>query len=121
MNLFAYTLILNALRATKNRRIYSASGICGNTRNYLEIEGYSECEIDQLMSNMTIVATHWSKFSGCDLYPVPNPNSGRSVNITDDAAELYWRTHNKWKGDYGVLRMELLDYLIDYYNHRVNP
>lgn len=52
------------------------------------------------------VAQHWSKFSGDVKYPVPHPDV-----ICPIAA--YQFTRDVWTGEYGQLRYELLDFLIE--------
>lgn len=47
----------------------------------------------------------WPKFSGDEEYPVPNPIGGCPRRI-------YWDTGSMWVGEYGRLRIELLDFLI---------
>ena len=56
----------------------------------------------------------WDKFSGDRLYPVPSPDG--SITPKD----CYRYTSNRWVGDYGKLRMELLNHLIEWYSDRVD-
>lgn len=48
----------------------------------------------------------WPKFSGTLNFPVPHPTEPFS------AASAYYAAENKWEGEYGALRMELLDFCI---------
>lgn len=48
----------------------------------------------------------WPKFSGNWLYSVPHPTEPFS------AAGACYAAENKWEGEYGALRMELLDFCI---------
>ena len=51
---------------------------------------------------------NWPKFSGSIRYPVPSPN-GRPPS-----EEYYWaQGGTMWEGEYGKLRLELLDFLIE--------
>ena len=50
----------------------------------------------------------WPKFSGDIDYPVPSTTKGVS------AKEMYLCTPNKWEGEYGQLRFELLEFCIGY-------
>ena len=49
----------------------------------------------------------WPKFSGTLNFPVPHPTEPFS------AAGAYYAAENKWEGEYGALRMELLDFCIN--------
>lgn len=48
----------------------------------------------------------WPKFSGTLNFPVPHPTEPFS------AASAYYFARDKWEGEYGALRMELLDFCI---------
>lgn len=48
----------------------------------------------------------WPKFSGMLSFPVPHPTEPVS------AGAAYYSAENKWEGEYGALRMELLDFCI---------
>lgn len=51
----------------------------------------------------------WPKYSGFEIYPVPSPDSART------SFEMFYYAQDKdalWEGEYGALRMELLDFLI---------
>lgn len=56
----------------------------------------------------------WSRFSGDRRYPVPSPDKHMTPK------EYYQSTLDKWVGEYGKLRMELLDHLIEWYSERIN-
>ena len=56
------------------------------------------------------VYDNWDKFSGDYMYPVPSPDE----NMTPE--EYYYYTPNKWGGEYGKLRMDLLDRMIEWYS-----
>lgn len=68
-------------------------GICDNT----------DCDMKQLFKK-------WPKFSGDDVYPIPNPSGGSpsdAYSLTEDV--------DMWNPDhpYGALRLELLDWMIE--------
>ena len=48
----------------------------------------------------------WPKFSGCTSYPVPSGSGSVS------AVDKYGKGGSKWVGEYGLLRIELLDHMI---------
>lgn len=59
----------------------------------------------------------WEHFTGCISYPVPAPNCTKAQNkapnlVYDAAYNYYMRSQNKWVGEYGELRIELLRYCI---------
>lgn len=54
------------------------------------------------------IAKLWPKYSGDSDYPVPNPNGDFHPLV------IYTITKNCWIGEYGALRVELLDWCIEY-------
>ena len=52
------------------------------------------------------VAQHWAKFSGDGKHPVPHPDFTCPV-------AAYQLVRDNWTGEYGQLRYELLDFLIE--------
>lgn len=58
----------------------------------------------------------WVHFSGRDAYPIKSPwvIFEDDIELTDYSAakSVYWGSSNKWKGEYGQRRLELLDRLI---------
>lgn len=78
-------------------------GICSNTSIIS-----NQCElIDDAQHQLLgeLVKT-WDKYSECHIFPVPSTNSLLSNS------EIYHKTLNKWTGEYGQLRIELLDHMI---------
>ena len=57
----------------------------------------------------------WPHYSGNPIYPVPSP----AVSSGLDEEELFYKGGNMWVGDYGKLRLNLLDYLIEYFTKLV--
>lgn len=81
-------------------RAYNA--ICGNLK-LLGVDVYDSKEFDDLVRS-------WPKFSGNTSFPVPPVNPGETAETE------FWNAFNRetmWQGEYGALRMELLDYLIE--------
>lgn len=54
------------------------------------------------------IASMWPKYSGDSDYPVPSPNGNIHPVV------IYTITKNCWIGEYGALRIELLDWCIEY-------
>lgn len=96
----------DALVAVKNspekRNDRSYRGICGMLKLF-NVDVYCSLDFDNLCRN-------WPKFSGNLNYPVPPANPGETAETE------FWNAFNletMWQGEYGALRMELLDYLIE--------
>lgn len=84
----------------RNERGYN--GICGNLK-LLGVDVYDSKEFEELVLS-------WPKFSGDVEYPVPPANPDETADTE------FWHAFNRttmWEGEYGALRMELLDYLIE--------
>ena len=86
--------------------LYSGGGICyhildneGNT----PLGGYGA--FDRF-------AQKWPKFTGNGAYPVPVPDWDYVEEDFADARRAYASEPNKWVGQYGKLRRELLDFVI---------
>lgn len=93
-------MVLYALEAIKDGNIREEDcGLC-----------YNVCElcIDYYVPNEIIswYSYQWPKHSGVEEYPVPSPFIGKSPEQMYNEREL-------WEGEYGVLRYELLDFLIE--------
>ena len=84
--------LLEALLALRGGELhYPSSGICPNLEFLIEID-------DEILRELM---SGWPKHSGDMYYPVPG---GR---------DAYYESMNKWEGEYGALRRELLDYMIE--------
>ena len=79
------------------------SGICYNT--FHDSEGNRTIKLAGAAWALETLCRKWPKATNCDGYPVPCPGY-------TDPAEGYHATEDKWVGEYGLLRMELLDWLI---------
>lgn len=60
--------------------------------------------IDELLSSLF---RKWPKYSGHESYPVPSATKGKT------AKQNYWMRGSKWDGEYGELRFELLEFMIN--------
>lgn len=79
--------------------MHPGSGICGNSGMYGNVP----------LRNEAFRA--WPKFSGDDSFPVPS--------ITHAYAESeYSRSTDKWVGEYGELRVELLKFMVEFYYNK---
>ena len=58
-----------------------------------------------VLSDLEYLCRKWPKATNFDRYPVPCPGYTNSE-------EGYHATEDKWAGEYGALRIELLDWLI---------
>ena len=103
----SYTTLLKQLKQIKEFPIVE-KGICANLDN-LNGGGVRFGEMNKLFIG-------WPKHSGRDFHPVPDPRS-KSKN---SAKNIYDRTLNLWDGKYGDLRMELLDYMIQKVETKIN-
>ena len=101
-------LLLEALKHLKGDS-QKCGGICANVEDYI----YSEYKEDPSDVAKTIgeMAQKWPKWSGSLNYPVPVPEKLVKSNVHTS----YWAFGflPKWQGEYGQLRMELLDFLIE--------
>lgn len=124
--------IANALESLDIDTIIEANpnmyGICG----LIEAMLY-ECDVPKELTSLAQnrlqdIMTTWPKYSGNSYYPIPCPsNKGpeySDVNVSDSLAEsnrAKWAYTNltRWAGEYGKLRYDALDWLIEYL--RANP
>ena len=76
------------------------AGLCYN----LEIASHVyEMENELNLDDLYAVWKHWPKYSGWETYPVPHPK------FSEDYAFDFI---DKWTGEYGSTRIELLDFII---------
>lgn len=83
-------------------------GICDN----LISELVDSCYIGHdracfLACKVTPIFERWDKFSGDIAFPVPAPCPSSATPL-----QAYLRNRNKWEGEYGDLRYELLNFTI---------
>ena len=79
------------------------SGICYNT--FYDSFGNRTIKPAGVAWDLGDLCRKWPKATDADGFPVPCPGY-------TDPAEGYFATGDKWAGEYGALRMELLDWLI---------
>lgn len=79
------------------------AGICDNVVNLLEDNGHHYRTIYDLIGS---ISSNWERFSGNTEYPVP------AVTKTTPREE-FDKSVGMWSGEYGELRHELLDFLIE--------
>ena len=78
-------------------------GICANT--LYDSAGNCTINLAGASRDLQDLCHKWPKAVNFDRYPVPCPGY-------TNPAEGYHATEDKWAGEYGALRMELLDWLI---------
>ena len=79
------------------------NGICYNT--IYDGAGNRKIKLAGASWDLRDLCRKWPKATGLEEYPVPCPGY-------TNPAEGYHATEDKWTGEYGLLRMELLDWLI---------
>ena len=79
------------------------NGICYNT--FYDSAGNRTIKPADASRDLEYLCRRWPKATNYDDYPVPCPGY-------TNPAEGYHATEDKWAGEYGLLRMELLDWLI---------
>jgi hypothetical protein len=58
------------------------------------------------------IFTEWPKYSGHSSFPVPVPQTYFGISSEGSLEFRVWWNLNKWSGEYGQSRMELLDFCI---------
>lgn len=108
---------LNILRRIRdNKSLQHASlGICPIVQRIMEVEGGMEPNaFGSVQKMLKEIFREWDCHSGDDLYPVPNPES---------AYPFYRRAYasgNMWRGPYGELRRNLLNFTIAHLERRLD-
>ena len=103
--------LLEALKHLRNtlKATPANGGICVNVENYI-YEHFPQSHhicVDEIIG---VLARQWPKYSGCDTYPVPAPKKYQQKPDPHCWAFCYLPN---WQGEYGDLRRELLDFLIE--------
>ena len=109
-------LMLDAALDIKEGNFSNRCGICGNiddkVTNAMAVK-FPEYVIDDDESTMVSwrilkrAFPTWPKFSGDVDYPINDPHG------IEEPYNVYTQNH-KWIGEYGALRFELLDHVIDF-------
>lgn len=105
-------LLLLRKEVTSNplRSQFSLKGICDSFREITSkmVEPMHGGVLNNQFRDYMCRVEEWHHFSGDDDYPVPDPHSTESA-----AAKAKFDTSKEmWVGEYGKLRLELLDWLI---------
>ena len=98
-------LMLNAALDIKAGNFDEGYGICYNIENKVDRQVQEECYEAWRILNQAFYT--WPKFSGDVQFPINDPCDEVSANH----AYVYLP---KWVGEYGELRWELLDHVIDF-------
>lgn len=106
-------LLLLRKEVTSNplRNQYSKKGICDSFRDVTSkmVEPMIGGVINNQFREYMCRVEEWHHFSGDDDFPVPDPHSASAIA----AAAKFTTTEEMWVGEYGKLRLELLDWLIN--------
>jgi len=90
---------------------YSFLAICA------QVTSITESDSDNLTSireDLRKVASRWSGFSGNSVYPVPAPKNFRKVCCKKSPDKEAFSELDRWDGEYGDSRRDLLQFAIDY-------
>lgn len=87
-------LLKELIHIQENGPTWERYGICNNLSDTLET----------LWDYKGGLFSSWSHFTGDEYYPVPHPDGSKAG---------YVDTWNKWTGEYGELRKDLLDHMIN--------
>ena len=99
-------LMLDAALDIKAGNFNEEYGICSNLRNKVnsQVEESERYDSGQILKQAFY---KWPKFSGDVNFPINDPYNRVSAHrVYDDLP--------KWTGEYGALRFELLDHIIDF-------
>lgn len=123
------SLLAKALaRVQSGHDLDGACGICSNVEDSLLVLE-PKASYGSIGAMIGEIATAWPQYSGCPTYPVPAVGSIARLP-SEDGAEMMYKVvrdgvHNEqaetmWQGSYGVLRKDLLQFIIDVVEERVN-
>ena len=114
---------LNILRRIRDdEKLQDASlGICPIVQRIMEREGGMEPNsFGSVQKMLKEIFREWDCHSGDDLYPVPSPRASDKK----EAAYAFYRSAyafgNMWRGPYGALRRDLLNFTIAYLERRLD-
>lgn len=105
-------LLLKELRSDVESGCQEKSeGICGNI--YSKVYNNENVNYGKLSVILIHYFEKWPEFSGNVSYPVPDPNSS-TENREYEANLIFDKSSDDelWEGEYGKLRLELLDFII---------
>ena len=114
-------LMLDAALDIKEGNFSNRCGICGNidrkVTNAMAVK-FPDCVFadDEIIMNSWRILRQafrtWPKFSGDVDYPINDPHG------IETPYNVYARNH-KWIGEYGALRFELLEHVIDFLEREI--
>lgn len=100
------------------------AGICNNVFDLRDPRGFS-FSLTEMHEVFKETWVRWPKYSGNPTYPVPAPDDHQlqpdshctlgdwaAMSSVARAYIIFYDVLNGWEGEYGNLRMELLDFLI---------
>lgn len=114
--------VLSALKTIQVKPRKPQYGICNNLDWQLTIELGDTLVHEYCLANgepayclINELSKKWPKFSGIPSYPVPVPDSLKPHYAREGipCEAIYDSQLNKWEGEYGELRRELLQFLIE--------
>lgn len=114
---------LNILRRIRDdEKLQDASlGICPIVQRIMECEGGMEPNsFGSVQKMLKEVFREWDCHSGDDLYPVPNPRNPGDPESAYPFYKLAYESGNMWRGPYGELRRNLLNFTIAYLERRID-
>lgn len=103
--------VLKKLQAKGYDKEAPSTGICDHLIGELYQKGLLDDDgVDREIVYIMLAPAFksWPKFSGDIHYPVP-------ATVETNAHNQYHLTHNLWIGEYGDLRRELLDHLVEFF------
>ncbi|UMO77227.1 hypothetical protein SmaMPs15_000076 [Stenotrophomonas maltophilia phage vB_SmaM_Ps15] len=94
-----------------------STGICGGVMAYFHVAtnesyGFYSSGVNAQLTNLM---TQWPRYSGVHAFPVPSTLPGFGPN------GCFWEAKDLdelWTGEYGQLRIELLQWMINYLEER---
>lgn len=99
--------LTNILEKVNSEDFYSDMGICGLLEYELDPE-LDNNRIWQVINRVLVpYFISWPQYSGHKCYPVP------STSIYMNREEAFYLTENLWEGEYGALRIDLLNHIIE--------
>lgn len=109
-----YESVTEALKAMKAGKISCKTfAICANM-----MFSTTDTAEDVFFHHRRDVFESWPKFSGQDMYPIPDPKGVLNARCIFDDYETEGKSMWDKRTAYGKLRYELLDHLITYFETR---
>lgn len=80
-----------------------------------EAAGYGDVTATQITGQLQELWQEWPFFTGCKALPVPAPIGWMSPEATNEKPhyDIFHKTKNKWEGEYGAFRRDLLNFSIE--------